>query len=334
MTNHASHRQLELLNAPHWQWLDELLRIWYARALDSADGCSPDELADISARLDVVLPVTLAEWFELVGHRLESVQDAPATPLTARVHDGLISVWTENQAVWTLRVGAGIDPVCQIDSPDFCFPATPLSQALHGMALSDTLVGAWGGNGRGPLGDLASSVVGGVIEDAADDEVAHVLSAFSRLKIPGNPFYNVPPRGDGTTILRDGIGLEWAVATTEAFERIDALVPLEPPGGSYRVRLELPTAIARQVGLIERNAVPDFNAIHFRPPELARPTSASMDRFSASLEWETAQPEICISAVLDALPETARRLAKITYRPERIARWRIAESGGGVDDAR
>ncbi|MDN7442745.1 hypothetical protein QZM64_26645 [Burkholderia cepacia] len=333
MTDRASRRQLDLLGSPRWQWLDELLRIWYVRALDSADGCSPDELADISARLNFVMPATLAEWFELVGHRLESVQDAPATPLTVRVQDGLVSVWTENQAVWTLLVGAGNDPMCQIDSSDFCFPATPLSQALHGMTLSDTLVGAWDGNGRGPLGDLASSVVGGVIEDATDDEVARVLSAFPQLKVPGNPFYNVPPYGDGTTILRDGIGLEWAVATAEAFEHIDALVPLEPPGGRYRVSLELPTAVARQVGLIGRSAIPDLNAIHL-PSELARPATGSVSQLSASFEWETAQPEKCMSAVRNALPETERALAKITYRPERIAHWRTVESDGGVDDAR
>ncbi|MDW9246658.1 hypothetical protein C7S13_7913 [Burkholderia cepacia] len=41
-----------------------------------------------------------------------------------------------------------------------------------------------------------------------------------------------------------------------------------------------------------------------------------------------------MSAVRNALPETERALAKITYKPERIAHWRTVESDGGVDDAR
>lgn len=228
-----SQRQRALLAQPRWSWLGGFVGTWYADPLAAADGCGPDELAAAARRLGRPLPAELAEWFELVGHRLEDVQDSPARPDRILLDDDGICVWVENQGVWAIV--ADPDGVCRSSEVEhFATEPVSVSEAVRGMVLSDTLVGAWPGLGRGPLGRLAGSVRGDAVEDVSADTLVAVRAAYPRLPVAPNPYFAaVPLHGDEGTVLRGdletGLGLMWMTATEAARERLELLVPLGRP---------------------------------------------------------------------------------------------------------
>lgn len=229
-----SGRQRDLLTVERWSWLGALVDTWYADPLTAEDGSTPDDLAAIEHDIGHPLPVELAEWFTLVGNRLEDVQDIPARPDQTWVVDDRVCVWVENQGVWCIV--ADQDGLCRSTEEDhFQIEPVPVSAAVRGMVLSDMLFGAGPGPaGRGPLGRLAGSVRGNAIEDVTGAELAAVRAAYPVLAVAPNPFFAaVPVHGDESTVLRGdldtGIGLMWMTATAAALERLNPLVPRGGP---------------------------------------------------------------------------------------------------------
>lgn len=219
-----------LRRSRRWEPLTSFVARWFKRPLGDTDGCSADELAATERRLGVRLPAALAEWFLLVDRRLQSVQDSPLRLDKVKIDDeGLLPVWWENQGVWSLRVRSDApedDPPIEADEE---FPISGrLVETLLSMVTSDTLVGAWCGDHRGPLGWLGEHVRGGTVDGAEIEAVAWLRLPL--LPGPGNPFFQEPKlrvRGDDTLVVRfTGAGLEWMTATPEAFARLSSVLEL------------------------------------------------------------------------------------------------------------
>jgi hypothetical protein len=230
----TSERQRDLLSLERWSWLGGFVGIWYADPLTAEDGSTPDDLAAVEHEVGRRLPVELAEWFTLVGNRLEDVQDSPARPDQTWLVDDRVCVWNENQGVWSIV--AGQDGLCSsTEEEHFPIDPVPVSAAIRGMVLSDMLFGAGPGpTCRGPLGRLARSVRGNTIEDVTGETLAAVQAAYPVLPVTPNPFFAaVAVHGDQSTILRGdldtGLGLMWTTATAAALERMSSLVSLGGP---------------------------------------------------------------------------------------------------------
>jgi len=120
----ASDRQQYLLGTDRWRALGTFVHRWYARPLSEDDGHTPLEIESAARRLGTPLPVALAEWFELVGRRLQYVQDAPRLLHIVSIENGMMRVWTENQGVWAIvtPVESGDDPLCEVDEHEFVSP--------------------------------------------------------------------------------------------------------------------------------------------------------------------------------------------------------------------
>ncbi|MBB5785522.1 hypothetical protein [Jiangella mangrovi] len=224
-----SDRQRELLTLDRWRWLGDVVGTWYEGPLTAEDGSTPDDLAMVENEIGRPLPVELAEWFALVGNRLEDVQDSPGRPGRLYLDDDGICVWVENQGVWSIV--AGQDGLCR-STEEERFPIEPVTvgAAVRGMVLSDMLFAV----GHGPLGRLAGSVRGNRIEDVTAEMLAAVRASYPVLPVVPNPYFAaVPVHGDPDTIVRGdletGIGLLWMTATVAARERLDRLIPLGPP---------------------------------------------------------------------------------------------------------
>lgn len=225
---HAPPRVLR--RTPRWQPLTDFVARWFERPLTDEDGCTPEELVAAEARLGGRLPASLAEWFLLVDRRLEDVQDSPVRlDLVAVDDDGQLPVWLENQGVWGIRVRADTaddDPAIE---PDEEFPISGrLVETLLSMVTSDTLVGAWSGDHRGPLGPLSAHVQGGYMHEGRAALEALGLAA---LPGPGNPHFQDDASatlGDTCTVVRlGGSSVEWMTATAEAYARVSRALGLE-----------------------------------------------------------------------------------------------------------
>lgn len=220
-----------LRRSRRWEPLTGFVARWYRQPLCDGDGCSTEDLAATERRLGTRLPAALAEWFLLVDRRLQSVQDSPLRLQKLEIaDDGLLPVWWENQGVWSLRVRSDApedDPPMEADEE---FPISGrLVETLLSMVTSDTLVGAWGGDHRGPMGWLGEHVRGGTVEGAEVSVVAPLRLPL--LPGPGNPFFqelDCRPRGDDTLVVRfNGADLEWMTATPEAFARLSSVLDLD-----------------------------------------------------------------------------------------------------------
>ncbi len=74
----ASARQRDLLRTPRWAWLAAFIDTWYFDPVTAQDASPTEEIDAAATAPGVDLPQALREWFELVGRRLEWVQDLPA----------------------------------------------------------------------------------------------------------------------------------------------------------------------------------------------------------------------------------------------------------------
>lgn len=225
-----SSRQNALLSTPRWSWLGDVLDRWYSTELCAEQGLSPAEIDTVERESGLTLPTAMREWFELVGHRLEAVQDSPARPGHLFEERDQVVIWAENQGCWfAVCPQRGDDPLAAFADSDL--DAAPVSTLLQAMTLSDTVIGAWSGDRRGPLGTLAPSVRGGLIEDFTEAELSACARAYPPLAVPGNPFAPSNPRGDAETVLRgepNGVWVEWMTATDDAFARLEQVVDLVP----------------------------------------------------------------------------------------------------------
>lgn len=213
-----------LARRPRWRPLAEFVETFYEEPLSEESGCSEAEIQATEQRLGVRLPCALREWYFLVGHRLRDVgQDVPTSLSQLRVEDDAVTVWIENQGVWSVSVSANgtqEDPAVRVDE-DFASMG-PLSEALRGLLLSDTLTGASKGQGLGPLGALAPAVTGGWHESIADWEGARARYP-ARAEPPIPTFAGHPYRGNREVVLRaedGGTFLLWAAATEPARQEL------------------------------------------------------------------------------------------------------------------
>lgn len=322
--------QRALLATGRWAWLGDVIDRWYADPLSAVDGGSPEEIAAAAQRVGGALPVGVVEWFTLVGRRLRAVQDAAATPGTVRGHDDGVVVWTENQGAW--RLVTRPDGACVVDDENFPFPPTPLAQALHGMVLSDTLVGVWTGTRIGPLGRLAPDVRGGTVEDADAEDVAAV-TAYPELAVPGNPYWGTPPRGDADTVVRgdehSGPGLEWMTASRTAFDRLAGLVVLDPPGGPHElvVAFEQLTHTERAT-LLHDQGVPDTEPFATAVRDLGRLWMGTSTASGIRFHITTNRPDETATALRGAIPAELAGKVVMATRPVRISSFRVLHPAG------
>ncbi len=326
----VSDAQRALLATDRWGWLADVVGRWYAEPLAAADGSSPDEVVAAAERVGGDLPAGVVEWFTLVGRRLRAVQDAAATPGTLRRDDGGVVVWTENQGVWSLV--ARPDGSCVVDEEDFPFPPVPLAQALHGMVLSDTLVGVWAGTRVGPLGRLAPGVRGGTVLDADAGKVAAV-AVFPELAVPGNPFWGTPPRGDVDTVLRgdehSGAGLEWMTASRAAFDRLDGLVALDPPGGPQEVVVAFEGLTHTERATLTRGqGVPDTDRFAAAVGDLGRLRMGAGTADGVRFHITTTRPDETIAALRGVVPAELSGKVVVAVRPERVSTFRVVHPVG------
>ncbi|MBW4718756.1 hypothetical protein [Saccharothrix obliqua] len=317
----ASDAQRALLTTERWSWLGDVVDRWYAEPLTAADGSTPDEVAAAADRAGGGLPVGVAEWFTLVGRRLRAVQDAASTPGTVRRAGGGVVVWEENQGVWALIARA--DGVCVLDEEDFPFPPTPLPEALHGMVLSDTLVGVWAGTRVGPLGRLAPGVRGGTAHVGAGES-----AAYPELAVPGNPFWGTPPRGDADTVLRGDADLEWMTATRAAFDRLARVVALDPPGGPQEVVVAFEGLTGAEQAVLTDRGVPDIDRFAAAVEDLGHISMGAASADGVRFHVTTDRPEEAIAALRGAVPEGLADKVVVAVRPERVSSFRVVHPAG------
>ena len=341
--------QATLLNTDRWRWLSGILDRWYAVPLSAEDGATPAEIAEAVAAMrrhpqrddqpawDGGLPDVLTEWFQLVGHRLHSVQDSPATLSQLWGDAGGIAVWWENQGCWSLLVDQAGS--CSIDDDYFEFPTVPLPAALHAMVLSDTLVGVWSatqndswrGERVGPLGQIADKVRGGIIDDDAPRDA--LTAAYEELPVPPNPYWRLPPRGDAETVIRgfedDNPRLEWMTASDAAFARFSEVVDIDPPGGEYEVLLEFTGLDPELLALVGKPGADRYaNAVNGLGHLGVAAGAADGARFYVT----TVSPDEVVAALRSAIPEPLVSHAFIAVRPQGLASFRVVLGDSGEWD--
>lgn len=215
-----------------WSRIRGFVRKWYRAPLGPKDGLSAAELK----RAKVALPAALREFHALLGARLKSFQDCPVPPKSLRLEDGMLAVYRENQSTvtWAIRE----DALDQPDPPVFVEdhwgehddPWLPqhdtLSEFLTAIVLSEALIGAWSGKGRGSLGPLADDVRGGTLWGAE----SALAKAYHPLPLQAWRWPVYPTRfyGDADTLVRMGPAgenvVEVAARTPAAWEAVQEVV--------------------------------------------------------------------------------------------------------------
>lgn len=207
-----------------WASLAEFVGVWYRVPLEPT-GNSEDEIQGAEVRLGRGLPKALREWYGLVGNRLvHTVQDRTFSLDELRIRDGGLTVWIENQGVWSIDVpipddGSEFDedPLVAIDDSGSGLPGRDrndrLSRALTGMVVSETLVDS--AIGEGSLGSLWPEVRGGWLEL----EDATRIERWPALDYWQNPFFETSDlRGHRDLVLRRNVDwVHWMTATPEAY---------------------------------------------------------------------------------------------------------------------
>jgi len=345
--------QTTLISTDRWRWLLDVLDRWYAVPLSSEDGATPAEIAeavvamrlDDQPRWDAGLPDVLAEWFQLVAHRLHSVEGGPATLPELWGDPGGVLVWWDGS--WGLLVDQ--TGSCFIDDDEFEFPPVPLPAVLHAMVLSDTVDGVWsaaqnslGGERVGPLGRIADKVRGGMIRDDASRNWTLIMAVYDELPVLPNPYLGLPHRGDAETVIRwfeedDGsTGIEWMTASDTAFARFTEVVDVDPPGGEYEVLLQF-TGLAPELlasvckpGFAphtERVVVPVRRSVLKRFEDAVKGLGhlgvAPSEPNEVQLYVTTVMANEVAAALWSAIPEQLVSHAVIAVRPQGLATFRV-----------
>ncbi|RRD47779.1 hypothetical protein [Tessaracoccus sp. OH4464_COT-324] len=266
-----SPRQQELLSHPRWAQVAHVIT-WYRDLLTAADGCTQAEITAIEKHLGLPLPTVMREWFELLGHRLRSVQDWPSAPRKLWVKDNLVQVWGWHGG-GPLYAPPGEDPIGCFPHGTSSAPA-PISVWLTGLLMSETLIGVVSGSGTGSLGAFHAEVHGGgLLTNISIEEWDALQSHYPPLEWP-LPTVDFPPsedfgwddwddrgrdpfkpfwrrmdepytptvatwHGDADTIIRflDGEFVEWTTRTRGAAERLGHVLDLEAEGTEVVVQL-------------------------------------------------------------------------------------------------
>lgn len=210
-----------------WSALIEFASKWFVEPLERAP-LDASALEAAHARCGP-LPSLLCEWFELVGDRLQPVQDSPVPLQELRPAEddaSWLPLWWENQGVWSvdadLRGGAMVAVRWDGDVRQLA----TLESALLSMVVSDTLMGAAHGE-PGPLGALHADVRGRVFVAPRQPDAHESLPA---LELPPYPLCGQPYRSNGDLVVRrwdDGV-IDWMARTAEAEAQALALFGTEP----------------------------------------------------------------------------------------------------------
>jgi len=311
-----------LLATDRWRPLGDFVERWYARPIGDDDGHSSLEVERAVGRVGATLPIALTEWFELLGRRLRAVQDVPPRLEQLAIVDGRITVWHENQGVWTIVAPAdvGDDPICRVIDDTFASPDAPLSRTLLGMLVSDTLIGAWAGTHVGPLGELRATVRGGYIESFTDDQVARLRSTYAALPFPVNPFFPDPYRGDEATVIRIAdVAIEWMTATHEAFVALDALLELRPASGEHEVVIAFDgLSDAQQRYLTREHRLPNIDIFGSALDGIGH-LGMAVGGDSPRFHIRTTEPHRVRDLALAALPDDLRPHVVIAARPVAVS---------------
>jgi len=214
---------------PRWRRLVDFVARFYVQPIEEAGGNTEAELCEVEARLGTKLPVALREWYRFVGNRLEDANQDRAVPLESlRVSGDAVAVWRENQGCWSVGVplnSAEEDPEAVVSHGA---SMGPISEALQGLLLSDTLVGALSHAHRGPLGPLSADVAGGHQELVT--RWGRVQSRYPVRPEPPTPFFEDPYLGDDDVVIR-GQSFEdsaewvmWMTASGEARQTVRRLL--------------------------------------------------------------------------------------------------------------
>lgn len=317
--------QRDLLATPQWEWLTTYLATWCANPLHARDGSSPVEIEGVTTRTGLPVPEPLAQWWSLVGRRLQSVQDVPATPNNVQVTDGRLDFWTENQGVWIVGVQPDASATCVINDTDFPWPqGVTVAQAAQAMLVSETIAAGWVGHGQGPLGALAAGVSGGMAQDVTQDEVDGAEAAFAPLDIVPNPLVSSPVRGDERLLVRgdefNGSGLEWVAADEEARQRFAAVVDLDPPGGGHAVTVNLAGLGPAEVTRFFTDDRPDMTSLQGLVADTGRVETAQGSPAQEGLEIHvrSTDPEALVDRILTQIPTRVSDRMTVTSHPARL----------------
>jgi hypothetical protein len=326
-----------LVESPRWRALVAFVAQWYAEPLRPEHGNTPEEIRLAETLLGTTLPAVLQEWYTLVGRRLDSIQDhARSLEELEPPSGGLIDVCIENQGVWKLSVPVQPDdPDVVIDDPSFGGARGPLSMVLMGMLASETLVGSWAARGKGMLGMLQEDVVGGYLDevDSGSGLVAQLHERYQPLPWPTNPFFPEPCCGDGSTVIRvSDMSTEWITADVPAYERLAAILPLDPVGGMRELVVVVQQLTQEEVRrFLDGAGRPDMGRFRRSLGELGHLASLriGLPEGTITMRVKTREPLRVWQALRNALDPALLARVTAAQRPEAVARFEVLFPAAG-----
>jgi hypothetical protein len=310
-----------VVGLPRWAPLVRFAERWYAEPLGAA-GLSAEAIEAAERRLGRRLPPAVAEWYQLVGHRLCDVnQDQPVRLDQLRVvENGLIGpqtrlpLWNENQGNWSFDAeldSTDDEPWVSVDSQEPAWRRRDrLVRALLGMLYSDTLVGVWSGRG-GPLGRLGPGVIGGY-RDQAPDAVDEAVAALPAIDAVTNPYFDEPLRGHDALVIRGSAGIwEWMAANEEAHAQASRILDLTNDGGTRYLVVAIdavpPDGRDALLAILERRVEP------LRHGRL-RTASYDVGLTRAAIDFETPDPDAALADLRCHLPRSVVAAMRAGHR--------------------
>jgi hypothetical protein len=322
-----------VLDLPRWRPLASFVGRFYRAPLEIT-GASVARVEAAELRIGRQLPKALREWFLLAGERFADVNQDQAVRLEQlEIANGRLPVWWENQGNWSFDVlldGNDDDPWTVVEVPGMpeCDRRDRLSRCLFGMTISDTLVGAWGRGGVGPLGPLRPSVVGGVVHPPISDDIVRRVAALSSIDATTNPHFPDPYRGDDALFVRDGGGcFEYLAAGDDAFARAGELFDLA------RREREEPWVLVVQ--LASKQDYERF--LELRSPDgtsIGRLVSARSTGGGTELELSAQDPDAALAAMRGLLNEDEIAEMRAGAHPQSAVRFRPIWPAGSTSFVR
>lgn len=332
----VSARQKELLSLPRWAWLKECIATWYAEPISEKDGLPVETIDQAEARLGVRIPKVLQEWYELVGARLDFIQDQPLLPHQLQVTNGHLEFWWENQGCWTL--GAALNqgdnpPVHVFEGEGMMTKIFTLSAWLHGMTLSETVTGIWADRWaetlrtpdigeyerRSFLGKVKAEVQGGYFGYVSEEVTQWATQHFPELSAPNVPFLECRTFGDQSTFLRvseGDVSIEWMTATPQAFT--EATTGLHLLDGDYILVLMRRNADIRWSPALVGKKKPDDETLYrsvLTPEEWMRVMTLDPEPKPFVAVFTTRQPEALAARLWKASPPEYREHTEFYVSP-------------------
>ncbi|HUQ03915.1 MAG TPA: SMI1/KNR4 family protein [Kofleriaceae bacterium] len=315
--------------------LRQFVERWYAAPIRTGDGNSESEIIAVERDLGDQLPESLRAWYRLVGKRLEPVQDEAITLelLAARrewlEHPAAVPVWHENQGVWTLAapLGRAADPPAILEDDVLEWPGGAVSEALFGMAVSETLVA----RGNGVFGAIGGAVTSGYVEDTSDEHDAAIRAALPRLPWVPNPFFAADGyRGDESLVaLFIGSGWTWMASDTDALERARFVLRLEAVE-TFRLEIWISNLTPAEHAVF-RDDWDLVGRLQDLVGGLGHVGSYTLGKTQVDLTITTKNPDGVFAHLRGAFPAQLEDRLVIAYARESIARYTVLHPPGLTD---